>query len=379
METRRENKKNIAHITTVHIRTDTRVYYKEVQSLSKNYNVVMIVADGIGSTINDYCETLDLGLPKNRILRILFYGLKALWILKNKQITLVHIHDPELIIIAFILKIRGYKVVYDIHELVYEDIRTKNWISSKIIRNLIAWFYKGLEGLALKYFDGIILAEDGYRDFYEKNYPNNISKIEYIRNYPIQAMFNVVGKKNNDINENEKAIIYLGAISEDRGIIELVDAMSFLDDSFKLYIIGKWSEPDLLKRCQNLSGWTKVEMLGYLKPDQIVKYIRKSDIGMCTLHRIENFAYTTPVKSFEYLINGLPLIMTDFSFWKDFYKGTALFVDPKDPKEISRQILNLISNRNQYNKMSNKGIELALKHCWENEEKKLLNLYEKII
>ena len=72
----------------------------------------------------------------------------------------------------------------------------------------------------------------------------------------------------------------------------------------------------MLKRCQNLSGWTKVEMLGYLKPDQIGKYIRKSNIGMCTLHRLENFAYTTPVKSFEYLINGLPLIMTDFSFWE---------------------------------------------------------------
>ena len=374
-----QNKKNIAHITTVHIRTDTRILYKEVQTLSKLYNTTLIVADGMGDSSDSFAEIIDLGKPKNRISRILFYGLKTLSILKNKKITCVHIHDPELIIIAFILKIRGYKVVYDIHELVYEDIRTKNWISSKIIRNFIAWFYKGLEGLALKYFDGIILAEDGYKDFYEKNYPKNVSNIEYIRNYPIKAMFNVEKKNNNTINENEKAIIYLGAISEDRGIVELVDAMSFLDSSFKLYIIGKWPETALLERCQNLSGWAKVEMLGYLKPDQIGEYIKKSNIGMCTLHRLENFAYTTPVKSFEYLINGLPLIMTDFSFWKEFYNGTALFVDPKDSKEISKQILNLISNRDQYNKMSNKGIELALKHCWENEEKKLLNLYEKII
>ena len=371
--------KNIAHISTVHIRSDTRIYYKEVQSLSKHYNVLMIVADGMGDSLDSFAEIIDLGKPKNRISRILFYGLKTLPIVKNKKITCVHVHDPELILIAFIFKIIGYKVIYDIHELVYEDIRTKNWISSKVIKNLIAWFYKGFEGLALKYFDGIILAEDGYKDFYENNYPKNLSNIEYIRNYPIKAMFDVVVKSKNSYNENEKAIIYLGAISEDRGIVELVESMSFLDNSFKLYIIGKWSEPDLLKRCQNLSGWTKVEMLGYLKPDQIGKYIRKSNIGMCTLHRLENFAYTTPVKSFEYLINGLPLIMTDFSFWKEFYKGTALFVDPKDPKEISRKILNLISDRDQYNKMSNKGIELALKHCWENEEEKLLNLYEKII
>ena len=137
-------------------------------------------------------------------------------------------------------------------------------------------------------------------------------------------------------------------------------------------------DPSLLERCQKLAGWSKVDMLGYLKPDQIADYIQKSRIGMCTLHRLENFAYTTPVKSFEYLINGLPLIMTDFPFWEEFYNGTALFVDPKDPKEISTQILNLISNKDQYNEMSSKGIKLALSHCWENEEKKLLNLYKKL-
>ena len=145
-------KAKIAHVTTVHVRTDTRILYKEVQSLSSLYNTTLIVADGIGNLLESFVEIIDLGKPKNRISRILFYGFKILPVLKNKKIKCVHIHDPELIIIAFILKIKGYKVVYDIHELVYEDIRTKNWISFKIIRNLIAWFYKVLEGLALILF-----------------------------------------------------------------------------------------------------------------------------------------------------------------------------------------------------------------------------------
>ena len=70
-------------------------------------------------------------------------------------------------------------------------------------------------------------------------------------------MFDVLVKSNNTYNENEKAIIYLGAISEDRGIVELVDSMSFLDNSFKLYIIGKWSEPDIAEKVSKSFGLDK--------------------------------------------------------------------------------------------------------------------------
>jgi len=370
---------NIAHVTTVHVRTDTRILYKEVQTLSKSYNTKLIVADGLGHSQDSFAEIIDLGKPKSRISRILFFGLKVLPVLKNNNVSCVHIHDPELIIIALILKFKGYKVIYDIHELVYEDIRTKKWLPSQFVKNLIAGCYKIFEGLAFRYLDGIILAEDGYKDFYEKHYPRDIYKIKYIRNYPIKAMFNLANNDRKIITNDENSIIYLGAISEDRGIVELVDSMGFLDNSFKLYIIGKWRDTSLLDRCKNSLGWSKVEMVGYLKPDQIGEYIQKAKVGMCTLHRLENFAYTTPVKSFEYLINGLPLIMTDFPFWKDFYKGTALFVDPKHPKEISEAIFKLMQNKNLYNEMSSNGIELALNHCWENEEKKLLALYKEII
>ena len=77
-------KYNIAHITTVHIRTDTRILYKEVQTLSKLYNTTLIVADGMGDSSDSFAEIIDLGKPKNRISRILFYGLKTLPVLKKK-------------------------------------------------------------------------------------------------------------------------------------------------------------------------------------------------------------------------------------------------------------------------------------------------------
>lgn len=370
---------NVAHITTVHIRTDTRILYKEVQSVCKRYNTKLIVADGLGNSNEGFVEVIDVGKPKNRLSRILFFGLKVLPVVKKNKITCVHIHDPELILIGLILRMRGVKVIFDIHELVYHDIKTKSWIQSKLVRNTIAGAYKILENLAFRYFNATILAEDGYKDYYEKTYKKYLHKISYVKNYPIKKMFTFSYEELIQPSKKENTIIYLGAISFDRGIYELVEAMQYLDDSYKLYIIGKWRDSNLLEKCESSEGWKKVEKLGYLKPDQIGEYIKKSKVGMCTLHRLENFAYTTPVKSFEYLINGVPLIMTDFDFWKSFYKEVSLFVDPKDSVEISKSIEKICSDDKLIDSMSKKGYQMALEHCWENEEKTLLNVYSKLI
>lgn len=372
-------KQNIVHLTTVHIRTDTRILYKEVQSLSKKYKTTLIVADGKGNSVNENVEILDLGKPKNRIFRILFYGLKAMATIKKRNISCIHIHDPELIMISLLLKIRGYKVIYDIHELVYEDIRTKGWISSKIIKNCIAWIYKKLEKMAMKFFDGIVLAEDGYKEYFEKNYKEFNNKIEYVRNYPIKKMFINSNKEFPFPSGKENNLIYLGAISRDRGILELVNAMKFLDETFKLFILGKWNDDALLNECKKSEGWTKVDNIGYVKPDKISMYIQQSKLGMCTLHKIENFAYTTPVKSFEYLINGVPLVMTDFEYWEKFYHGASIFVNPYNSKEVAKKIKTLVLDNNKIDDMAKKGYELANKHCWENEEIRLFKLYKKVL
>jgi glycosyltransferase involved in cell wall biosynthesis len=71
--------------------------------------------------------------------------------------------------------------------------------------------------------------------------------------------------------------------------------------------------------------------------------------------------------------------MTDFPFWEKFYKDVALFVNPKDPKKISEAIYNIINDSKKYDKFSQNSVNLALKHTWDIEEKKLFKLYSDLI
>lgn len=365
----------IIHISTVHVRTDTRIFFKELTSLSKKYKTKFIVADGLGNEVKKSIEIIDLGKPKNKVFRILFFWIKAFIKIKSKNFKIIHFHDPELIPLGIVLKIMGLKVIYDIHELVYYDIVSKNWIKPKLIRKIIGQVYLIFESFAVNIFDGIILAEEGYKEFYKKKYKKIENKLLFINNYPKISLLNHDMK----FQKKEDYIIYLGAISEDRGIKELIQSLKYLNDKIKLLLIGKWSNKKFLEDCQKIESWKRVIKLGYISPQEIGSHIEKCQIGMCTLHPLENFAYTKPVKSFEYLAKGLPMIMTNFPYWQTFYKNAAVFVNPKNPIEISNAIVKLLNDRKLYSSMSKNGKLLSKKYSWEIEEKKLFKFYSQLI
>ena len=77
-------------------------------------------------------------------------------------------------------------------------------------------------------------------------------------------------------------------------------------------------------------------------------------------------------------MNAVPMLMTDFNHWKKIYSGTAMFVDPYDPKKISEMINKFVEDKQLADLMAVNGFKLALEHCWDNEEKSLLEIYSRI-
>ena len=87
----------IAHLTCVHKRFDTRIFKKQCISLSKkdNYNVSLIVADGLGSTKHKNINIYDVGLSKNRFNRVFISVQKIYLKALNLDCDIYHLHDPD--------------------------------------------------------------------------------------------------------------------------------------------------------------------------------------------------------------------------------------------------------------------------------------------
>lgn len=76
---------------------------------------------------------------------------------------------------------------------------------------------------------------------------------------------------------------------------------------------------------------------------------------------------------------GLPLILSDFEYWKESFSGCALFVNPFDPEDIASKINMLIEKpglRQELGKAAKKKVNSE--YSWEEESKKLIEFYSKI-
>ncbi|MCG3714139.1 glycosyltransferase family 4 protein [Arcobacter lacus] len=368
-------KTKITHLTSVHARYDTRIFIKMCTSLAlnKDYTVNLVVADGIGEEIKNNVKIYDVGKRKSKRISRMTTTVKKIY---NKSILLdsdiYHFHDPELIPVGLKLKKLGKIVIFDSHEDVEKDILSKEWIPM-LIRKLISFFYAKYERLACKKFDYIITSTPYIRDKFLKINKNSID----INNFPI------LNELTNDSlwSEKKNEIFYVGAITKVRGIKELINAMEYLPN-IKLNLAGVFNDEILQNEVKAYEGWKNVNELGFLNRSEIQEIMNRSKIGIVTLHPIINHLDSLPVKMFEYMIGGLPVIASDIKLWKDIIEknNCGICVNPLKPQEIAQAINYLISNPKMAEEMGKNGKKAVLNNYnWDVEEKKLINTYNTVI
>ena len=139
----------VCHLSSAHHRFDTRIFYKQCQSLaSDNRLVSLVIADGLGNEIKDDISIFDVGKQKNRFRRIFRTTNDVYKKALELNCDIYHFHDPELIRTGLKLKKVGKKVIFDIHENIvnYKDSKTGlDFITSKITK-FRKYDLKGIQG-----------------------------------------------------------------------------------------------------------------------------------------------------------------------------------------------------------------------------------------
>jgi len=112
-------KTKITHLTSAHSRYDTRIFLKECSSLSKvkEYEVSLVVADGLGCESKNGINIVDVGERSGgRISRMTKTVQKVYQKAKKINSDVYNLNEPELIPIGLKLKSIGKKVIFDAHE-----------------------------------------------------------------------------------------------------------------------------------------------------------------------------------------------------------------------------------------------------------------------
>ena len=363
----------ICHLTSVHPRYDTRIYFKELVSLKKySFDTYLIVADGKRDEITkEGVKIYDVGKPRNRKERMFIVTKKVFKKALEIDAELYHFHDPELIPIGLKLKKLAKKVIYDVHEDVPRDILTKDYIHP-YIRKIISFSFERYENYASRKFDAVITATPYIRDRFLNLNKNTIN----INNFPkLTELFNTIdwGKRKNEV-------CYIGGISKIRGIIELVKALEYTNTI--LHLAGNFESEDLKRKVMQLKGWKKVKYYGFVNKEKAREILNSVKIGIVTLLPSPNFINALPIKMFEYMSAGIPVIASNFPLWKDIIERNkcGICVNPLSPEEIANAINHILENDEVGKDMGKNGKNLVeTKYNWENESKKLISIYNTLL
>lgn len=362
----------ICHLTSVHPWQDTRIFLKECESLSKNYTVYLVAPNAPNEIKNSVNLRGVTKLKGSRILRFTktVYDVYRAALKVNAQIY--HFHDPELIPVGLLLKLQGKKVIYDVHEDVPRQTLGKDYIPH-LIRFTISWVIEKLENFAAPKFDAIVTATPFIRQRFLKLNPLTID----INNYPI--LTELVTPESSS-PEKEKSVCYVGGICQIRGILEMVQAIGMTNAT--LLLGGTFSNAGEKAKAESLTGWQNVRSLGQLNRQEVADVLSRSVAGLVVLHPTTNYLDSLPVKMFEYMSAGIPVIASNFPLWREIIEGNncGICVDPLNPQEISEAIQYLINHPQAAAEMGKNGREaVETKYNWEQEAQKLLSLYQELL
>ena len=363
--------KTICILTSVHPALDVRIYHKEAQSLAAaGYKVFLLNKEREG--IDEFGVTfVRVDLPSGRLKRFLLAPKRMVKAAKATGAEIFHFHDPELCGAGKKLLKYG-TVMYDVHEDVPKQILNKPWLP-KWLRKISAFFFNRWEKKCAKKFTGIIAATSVIEDVFVKA---GCKRIVTVNNYPKLAEFSHI---NTPWNHRPHTIGYVGAISAVRGLREMLDMLCDTDAS--LLLAGRFNDEALEREAMAHPCWDRVRYLGFLDRVGVANFLQDIRVGLIPLHPIPNYVESVPVKLFEYMAAGVPVVCSDFPFWRALLEGTgcAVFVNPMDSNAIARAINALLLNSEGSERMGLAGQKAVRERFhWGIEEQKLLDFYRLI-
>lgn len=368
-----KNKAKVCHVTTVHKRHDVRILHKQCISLSKEFDVTLLVNDNLPDEVKEGVKIKSTQFkPRIAIERLFLTSRKMKRMLLKEDADLYHFHDPELLYLAKLMKKRGKIVVFDFHENVPDIIGYKRWIP-RIMRGIVKKIYLKIESTIVPKLDLIITVTP---KFVERLSKLN-AKCMMITNFPFYKNRTV------DYEKKGKFICFAGGIIPQWQHHKIIEALNYFTD-IKYILAGK-ADPDYLERLRKLDGWEKVVYKGIIPHEEVEEIYTESMIGMSILD------YSTQVgqdgtlgntKLFEIMEAGIPVICSNTKIWSKIIEenNCGITVDPNDVGSIVNAIEEIISKKEKAMSMGENGRSAVLdEYNWRTQEKKLLDAYYHIL
>ncbi|MDJ0953135.1 MAG: glycosyltransferase [Acidimicrobiia bacterium] len=276
-------------VSTVHPADDPRIRRKLIGTLQEDW-AVTFAAKGRGPVDRTGLEWRELS--GGRVMR----WLRAGRLLVTGRYDVASLHDPELLPLGLLASLRKRRIVFDVHENIPAQLRTKDWLPRWLRRpvaalaaRLLRWGERRLD---------ITLAEAGYAELFRREHPV----------FPNYLAGDPPAPRSVDA---ETGIVYLGDVTEARGIALAVEAAGRAGAEH-FTVLGRCT-PDFRAQLVAIAADHQLHLRfhGFVTPDRALEIVAGAEMGLSPLLDLPNYRRSLPTKVLEYLAVGVPTIASD--------------------------------------------------------------------
>lgn len=274
------------------------------------------------------------GHPKKTLIQISEH-------IKPATIDFIQASDVREIRFAISLgKIFQCKLIYDsLEDYVRQIIDYQHKSLPSYIHAFIIFL---LELVYVRRFNWVFCTDN----FLNKKYKKRIygsKKVNLLRNFPLIS--DISYDREYDPKDPLK-LVYIGSVNRYRGVIETAKYVQEYNTThtqkleFSLYS----SDSDVVKTLVHDYGVIHHEPVDYAV---LMQALDNYDIGICLLLPIKKYYRNIPVKNFDYMAKGLPIITSNFGNLTKYIEqsGSGFCINPRSYKDFEISINNLFDQK----------------------------------
>jgi glycosyltransferase involved in cell wall biosynthesis len=290
----------------------------------------------------------------------------ALLFIRRKIVHFVNHPDFVLPAVCLGCKLTGTRMVYD---------RRVNFAAVIAMRShpFIASVARTVEEIGYRSADVITVVVPGLR----RSLKRYSAKVELVPNGVDLSMFHPDGAPHRKF-----VVTCVAALTESEGVEVFVKAASLVrktDRTIMFQVAGDGELGHQLKQLSRKLGGPVV-FRGWVSHDQVPALLRSSDVCVSSVVSLPYSRDAHPVKLFEYLASGKPVIVSDVPGHLDLIRDghNAIVYRAESPTDLAAKIIALKKDPTLRERLSKNGLRVAKKYSWVRCFRKLSDVYSRL-
>ena len=323
----------------------------------------------IATRIKLYSRNLSRGMVAQG-LKYMEWAWRVLRRAKKCDVGVLHAHSIAALPVGVLAKwLTGAPLVYDAHE--FETERT----GMAGLRKKLAC---KVERFCVRYADKVMVVSESIAQGYEALYGE---KPALVLNAPRKQTVQAQDKfrESLGIRPNQIIFLYQGALSQGRGLDALLKVFAARpDDKGVLVCMGYGSLEATVKGAAAASP--HIFYHDAVSPNVLLEYTASADVGICYIQDSSlSYRYCMPNKLFEYIMAGLPVMISDLPEMKRVVDAHRIGVTVKgdSTQDFARAVEVLLSS--DLASYANGTANARDTYNWEAQEAVLLELYRDLL